>query len=46
VLTGLAGFFIGHGTRPPPPGLPTIREFQLAQGRTALDWLRTRTGWR
>ena len=42
VLAGLAGFFIGNGSQPPPPGLPTLREFQLAQGRAALDWLRLR----
>ena len=48
VLAAVAGFFVGQGVQPPPPGLPTLREFQLAQGRVALDWLRTRTGtgWR
>ncbi|TDP91138.1 phosphotransferase family protein [Labedaea rhizosphaerae] len=46
VLAAAAGFFIGNGILPPPPGLPMIREFQLAQGRVALDWLRVRTGWR
>jgi len=28
--------------QPPPPGLPRVRHFQLAQGRAALSWLRTR----
>ncbi|MFD7711474.1 aminoglycoside phosphotransferase family protein [Streptomyces sp. NPDC059786] len=41
-LAGLAGYFI-HGSRqPPPPGLPTLRAFQRAQGEAALEWLRTR----
>jgi hypothetical protein len=25
--------------RPPPPGLPTLREFQAAQGAVARRWL-------
>ncbi|MCW2917154.1 MAG: hypothetical protein JWN52_5222 [Actinomycetia bacterium] len=29
----------------PWEGLPTLRAFQDAQGRAALTWLRTRTGW-
>ena len=40
VLAGLAGFFIYGATREPPPGLPTLRKFQLAQGIEALAWLR------
>ena len=32
-------------SRPPPPGLPTLRPFQAAQGEVALAWLRRRTGW-
>lgn len=43
-LTGLAGFFIGNGRLPAPPGLPTVRAFQTAQGRIALEWLRERIG--
>jgi aminoglycoside phosphotransferase (APT) family kinase protein len=46
VLAAVAGYFIGNGVLPPPPGLPTLREFQLAQGRVALTWLAARTGWR
>ena len=41
-LAGLAGFFVEHSLRPPPPGLPTLRAFQRAQGDAALAWLRTR----
>jgi hypothetical protein len=30
---------------PAPPGLPTLRSFQLGQGLVAREWLRRRTGW-
>ena len=30
---------------PPPPGLPTLRSFQAAQGEVARQWLAQRTGW-
>lgn len=42
VLAALAGYFVTHARRPPPPGLPTVRAFQHAQGVAALGWLRTR----
>jgi aminoglycoside phosphotransferase (APT) family kinase protein len=42
VVAALAGFFVHESLQPPLPGLPTLRDFQAAQGRTALDWLRTR----
>jgi hypothetical protein len=45
VIASLTGFFIGQSHRPPPPGIPTVRAFQAAQGRIALEWLRDRTGW-
>ena len=44
-LAAWAGFLLGGSRLPPPPGLPTLRAFQLGQGRVALDWLRRRTGW-
>jgi aminoglycoside phosphotransferase (APT) family kinase protein len=44
-LAAWAGFLVGDARRPPPPGLPTLRAFQLGQGLVALDWLRRRTGW-
>jgi hypothetical protein len=44
-LAGLAGMWHDAARRPAPPGLPTIRGFQRAQGDTALDWVRRRTGW-
>lgn len=45
VIAALAGFFTYHGTLPVPPGLPTLRSFQEAQGAIARSWLRHRTGW-
>jgi aminoglycoside phosphotransferase (APT) family kinase protein len=42
VLVALAGFFMAGSLRPPPPGLPTLRAFQRAQGVVALRWLRHR----
>ncbi|MBX6385536.1 MAG: aminoglycoside phosphotransferase family protein [Microbispora sp.] len=46
VLAAVTGFFLQRGGLPAPPGLPTLRAFQRAQGRAALAWLRQRTGWR
>ena len=46
VLGALAGFFVSRSLEPPPPGLPTLRAFQAAQGEVAIAWLRDRTGWR
>lgn len=45
LLAALSGFFVAHSLRPPPPGLPTLRPFQAAQGEVAVAWLRRRTGW-
>ncbi|GAA2828484.1 phosphotransferase family protein [Crossiella cryophila] len=45
VLAGLAGYFTHGALQPAPPGLPTLRAFQGAQGVTAVDWLRGRLGW-
>jgi aminoglycoside phosphotransferase (APT) family kinase protein len=44
VLAALAGYFIRQSRQPPPPGLPTVRAVQAAQGRAALDWLKIRAG--
>lgn len=41
-LAALAGFFVEHSLRPAPPGLPTLRAFQRAQGEAATAWLRRR----
>ena len=45
LLAAVCGFFVEHSLRAPPPGLPTVRRFQAAQGEAALAWLRRRTGW-
>jgi aminoglycoside phosphotransferase (APT) family kinase protein len=45
VLCTIAGYFTVHALDPPPPGIPTVRAFQAAQGRVAVPWLRERTGW-
>lgn len=42
VLAGLAGYFVDVARRPDPPGLPTVRGFQRAQGAAVLRWLRRR----
>ncbi len=39
VVVALAGYFTDRGRLPDPPGLPTLREFQRAQGRVAVAWL-------
>jgi hypothetical protein len=42
LLAAVSGFFVSHSLRPPPPGLPTLRRFQAAQGEVAVAWLRRR----
>ena len=46
VIAALTGFFTHHALQPPPPGLPTLRPFQAAQGQIAREWLAARTGWK
>ena len=46
VAAAVAGFFTREGLQPAPPGLPTLRAFQAAQGEVARGWLERRTGWR
>jgi aminoglycoside phosphotransferase (APT) family kinase protein len=45
VIASMAGFFTCEALRPPPPGLPTLRAFQEAQGAVARRWLADRMGW-
>jgi hypothetical protein len=45
VLCSLAGYFVVRALEPPPPGIPTVRAFQAAQGEVAVAWLRERLGW-
>ena len=44
VLAAIAGFFTASALEPAPPGLPTLRAFQAAQGEVARRWLAERTG--
>jgi len=44
LLAAVAGMFTIRALRPPPPGLPTLRAFQDAQGRVAREMLATRLG--
>jgi len=44
-VVAMAGFFTHRSLQPPPPGLPTVRAFQAAQGVVARQWVAQRTGW-
>ncbi|MFD7655897.1 phosphotransferase family protein [Actinosynnema sp. NPDC059797] len=44
VVAAITGYFAHRSLQPAPPGLPTLRPFQAAQGRPALRWLRQRLG--
>jgi aminoglycoside phosphotransferase (APT) family kinase protein len=39
ILCAVAGYFTCQALQPPPPGLPTVRAFQAAQGEIARRWL-------
>lgn len=41
VVCALAGYFTARSLQPAPPGLPTVRRFQAAQGEVARRWLAT-----
>lgn len=41
-LASIAGFFTRMSLLPPPPGLPSLRSFQAAQGAIARTWLQRR----
>jgi aminoglycoside phosphotransferase (APT) family kinase protein len=41
VVCALAGYFTQRSLQPAPPGLPTVRQFQAAQGEVARRWLAT-----
>jgi aminoglycoside phosphotransferase (APT) family kinase protein len=40
VVAAVAGYFADRGRLPDPPGLPTLRPFQRAQGEVTNAWLR------
>lgn len=42
-VAAVAGYFTSRSLQSPPPGLPTIRAFQAAQGKVARGWLAKRT---
>lgn len=41
-VVALAGYFTRMSLLPAPPGLPTLRDFQAAQGRIARRWVTQR----
>ncbi len=41
-VVALAGYFTRQSLLPPPPGLPTVRAFQAAQGLITRGWLAQR----
>ena len=45
VICAIAGYFHVGALEPAPPGIPTVRAFQAAQGRHAVAWLRRRLDW-
>lgn len=44
VIASITGYFLHRASLQPPPGLPTLRDFQRAQGIEGLRWLRERLG--
>jgi hypothetical protein len=46
LVVAVAGYFACRALLPAPPGLPTVRAFQAAQGEVTLRWLAGLTGWR
>jgi aminoglycoside phosphotransferase (APT) family kinase protein len=40
VVAAFAGYFAERSRLPDPPGLPTVRAFQRAQGHVTVAWLR------
>ncbi|MDQ1462456.1 MAG: hypothetical protein QOI08_3940 [Actinomycetota bacterium] len=45
LVVAVAGYFAHSQMLPPPPGLPTLRAFQAAQGVQTAAWLGRRRGW-
>lgn len=43
-IAAVAGYFTHRSLQSAPPGLPTLRAFQAAQGVVARQWLAERTG--
>ena len=45
-VASIAGYFTRMSLLPPPIGLPTVRQFQAAQGVITRRWLAQRRGWK
>ncbi|MDQ1475369.1 MAG: hypothetical protein QOE62_598 [Actinomycetota bacterium] len=45
LVVAVAGYFAHSQMLAPPPGLPTLRAFQAAQGVRTAAWLARRLGW-
>jgi aminoglycoside phosphotransferase len=45
VVCAFAGYFAERSRLPDPPGLPTVRAFQRAQGEATIAWLRRMVDW-
>jgi len=45
LVAAVAGYMVHHSLQPAPPGLPTLRPFQAAQGEVSCGWLARLTGW-
>jgi hypothetical protein len=45
LVAAVSGYLLHRSVQPPPPGLPTLRAFQAAQGEVARSWLERLTGW-
>jgi hypothetical protein len=45
VLAGVAGYIVDAARQPPPPGLPTVRAFQAAQGQLVNRRRRPHQAW-
>lgn len=43
-VVSMAGYFTRQALQPPPPGIPTVRAFQAAQGVVARRWVGERLG--
>ncbi len=43
-VVSIAGYFTRQALQPPPPGIPTVRAFQAAQGVVARRWVAERVG--
>ncbi|MCU1672609.1 MAG: Phosphotransferase enzyme family protein [Frankiales bacterium] len=45
IVAAFTGLMQHRMRQPPPPGIPTVREFQARQGQVGMRWLADRLGW-